>query len=557
MARLPPSCLAGLRALCGAGLWKAQRASLLRAVRLEGRLSLLVGFPLSARLPCSFALSSSLSSRPLPASVSPVSPGLFAEPAFASLSSRLCSTSSSPAAPPAEKSKAADGDFLALVKKLRALTGGVSIGECRKALEASNMDLDEAAVYLRKRGVARAAKAADRVAAEGLIAVAALPVSEETLSPAGDGQTGTVVCLLELNSETDFVSKSPRFIALARAAARAAATAASRTSVCGTGAAQAGVTGDRQAAAGQADAKALSAFVIEAAKASFVDPEDFREAGLGEAFLQQGRRDEGDTCGASPSPCAAASGGAAGQQNTLEDVMVLLTQQFGEKLQISRVENVSVSSSAASASLSCCPPGSPSFPEEAAGWYVHGQVAEGVGRAAAVVVLDWRQKRDVESGAALEAACAKGKRAAVAALARLIAMQAVATRPRYVRLSDISEAEIENERSILRASVAHQFSSAASAPPEKMEKAVEGRLQAQLKEQTLLEQDFLLASQMETDVLRKNDSGEAGGTAAPQKEKKADNQTSSVKEALRRAAKSLGCEDLDIKDMRLLGIGLS
>jgi elongation factor Ts len=84
-----------------------------------------------------------------------------------------------------------------LVKTLRQKTGA-PILECKKALDAEDGDLERAVDYLRKSGVAAAAKRSGVTATEGLVAVA---VSE-------DGRRGVVV---ELNSETDFVARNSMF----------------------------------------------------------------------------------------------------------------------------------------------------------------------------------------------------------------------------------------------------------------------------------------------------------------------------------------------------------
>lgn len=83
------------------------------------------------------------------------------------------------------------------VKDLREKTG-VGMMECKKALEENGGDLEKAILWLRERGMSRAAKKADRVAAEGVVEVL---VNE-------DQNAGVV---LELNCETDFVSKNDDF----------------------------------------------------------------------------------------------------------------------------------------------------------------------------------------------------------------------------------------------------------------------------------------------------------------------------------------------------------
>ena len=82
-----------------------------------------------------------------------------------------------------------------LVKELREKTGAGML-DCKKALEATNGNIDEAIDWLREKGISKAAKKADRIAAEG---VAAIKI---------DGNTAAVV---EVNSETDFVAKNDEF----------------------------------------------------------------------------------------------------------------------------------------------------------------------------------------------------------------------------------------------------------------------------------------------------------------------------------------------------------
>lgn len=82
-----------------------------------------------------------------------------------------------------------------MVKELRERTG-VGMMDCKAALNETNGDMDAAIDWLRKKGLSKAAKKADRVAAEGLVGVSA------------DGKVGTVV---EVNSETDFVARNEKF----------------------------------------------------------------------------------------------------------------------------------------------------------------------------------------------------------------------------------------------------------------------------------------------------------------------------------------------------------
>ncbi|MHA6299106.1 translation elongation factor Ts [Devosia sp. CAU 1758] len=83
----------------------------------------------------------------------------------------------------------------ALVKQLRDSTG-VGMMDCKKALAETNGDMEAAVDWLRTRGLAKAAKKADRVAAEGLVGVAT---------------AGTKAAVVEVNSETDFVARNEQF----------------------------------------------------------------------------------------------------------------------------------------------------------------------------------------------------------------------------------------------------------------------------------------------------------------------------------------------------------
>jgi elongation factor Ts len=90
----------------------------------------------------------------------------------------------------------------ALVKDLREKSGA-GMMDCKKALQETGGDLDAAVDWLRTKGLSKAAKKADRAAAEGLVAG----------KIAGDGKSGVLV---EFNAETDFVAKNDSFQAAAR-----------------------------------------------------------------------------------------------------------------------------------------------------------------------------------------------------------------------------------------------------------------------------------------------------------------------------------------------------
>ena len=82
-----------------------------------------------------------------------------------------------------------------MVKELREKTGA-GMMDCKKALTETNGDMDKAIDYLREKGIAKAAKKGDRIAAEGLTYVVA---------------EGNNAVILEVNSETDFVAKNEAF----------------------------------------------------------------------------------------------------------------------------------------------------------------------------------------------------------------------------------------------------------------------------------------------------------------------------------------------------------
>ncbi len=99
--------------------------------------------------------------------------------------------------------------FTALdVKKLREMTN-VGMMDCKKALQATDGDMDKAVDWLREKGLAKAAKKADRIAAEGVAYAAVI-----------DG----VGVVIEVNSETDFAAKTDAFMDLVKNLATVVAT---------------------------------------------------------------------------------------------------------------------------------------------------------------------------------------------------------------------------------------------------------------------------------------------------------------------------------------------
>ena len=82
-----------------------------------------------------------------------------------------------------------------LVKELREKTGAGML-DCKKALEANNGDINASIDWLREKGISKAAKKADRIAAEGIAAILT---------------KGNKAVVIEVNSETDFVAKNEEF----------------------------------------------------------------------------------------------------------------------------------------------------------------------------------------------------------------------------------------------------------------------------------------------------------------------------------------------------------
>jgi elongation factor Ts len=88
----------------------------------------------------------------------------------------------------------------ALVKELREKTGA-GMMDCKKALQETDGDMDQAIDFLRKKGLSAAAKKADRIAAEGVVA---------------EFSADNVGAIAEINSETDFVAKNEDFLSFTK-----------------------------------------------------------------------------------------------------------------------------------------------------------------------------------------------------------------------------------------------------------------------------------------------------------------------------------------------------
>ena len=96
------------------------------------------------------------------------------------------------------------------VKNLREMTG-VGMMDCKKALAASDGDMDKAVEYLREKGLAASAKKAGRIAAEGM---------------AYAGVINGVGVVVEVNAETDFVGKNEKFVEFVKGVAATVAAQA-------------------------------------------------------------------------------------------------------------------------------------------------------------------------------------------------------------------------------------------------------------------------------------------------------------------------------------------
>jgi elongation factor Ts len=248
----------------------------------------------------------------------------------------------------------------ALVKDLREKTGA-GMMDCKNALSETAGDIEAAIDWLRKKGLAKAAKKSGRVAAEGLVGVAI------------EANFGVVV---EVNSETDFVARNDDFQALVRGVLAVAIDKG------------AGVD-------------------IEAIKASHYP------------------------------------GGG-----TVEEAISNAIATIGENMTLRRAHGLHVA-------------------HGAIGTYVHGQIADGLGRIGVLVALE-----------------STGDRDALVALGRQVAMHVAAASPIALNGEGIDAATIAREKAVLA-------DKNAGKPPHVLEKIVESGLKTYFKEVCLLDQAFV------------------------------------------------------------------
>lgn len=408
-------------------------------------------------------------------------------------------------------------------------------------------------MYLRKRGIARgSSKPVHRDRKDGLISITTLST-----------ENYLVASLVEVNSETDFVSRHPRFVAFTELVGRAlakllSAACRSATTEAGPGKGSSvpsisssafsllreGEGGGRMVkekrGSGEREEKEENATLLEALKDVQISSDGLKEIGVvggglcieptassqppaGSASKHEGADSASrlfqTSDGGNASPASSASlsppartSTAEGTTMSIRDVLSLLSQQFGEQIDVSRCAGLSIPMGQTASQDSPSVEedgGKPIFSYYAVGSYIHNKISEkNVGRSGALVVLKWMSSKkslldnriEESSSLILDDKLADNTiQKKMQFLARLLAMQCIATRPRFLRYSDIDSHLLEMEKQIIRDSLLAKGEGCAlsAAPPDVLEKAVKGRLSSLLKEQILLEQEFLLSSQLE------------------------------------------------------------
>jgi len=249
----------------------------------------------------------------------------------------------------------------ALVKDLREKTGA-GMMDCKHALSETDGDIESAIDWLRKKGLAKAAKKSGRVAADGLVGVAI------------EANFGVVV---EVNAETDFVARNDDFQSLVRG---------------------------------------VLAVAID--KGAGVDAEAIKGAHY--------------------------PGGG-----TVDEAIANAIATIGENMTLRRAEGVHVA-------------------HGAIGHYVHGQIADGLGRIGVLVALE-----------------STGSHDALIALGRQIAMHIAAASPIALNSAGIDPAVVAREKNVLA-------DKNAGKPPHVLEKIVESGLKTYYKEVCLVDQAFVI-----------------------------------------------------------------
>ena len=254
-----------------------------------------------------------------------------------------------------------------MVKELREATGA-GMMDCKKALSECNGDMDEAANWLREKGISKSAKKESRIAAEGLANIYV---------------DGNKAVILEVNSETDFVSKNEEFKAM-------------------------------------------------------IDE-------IGNAILNSDAKTMDDALALKSS------------EGTIQDLIVAKVAKIGEKLSFRRFEVIEKTDS------------------DFFGTYLH------MGGKIAVVV--------VTEGASEE-------------VAKDVAMQAAAMKPKYVFVEDVPADVVEEEKKVLKEQAMHE-----GKPAEIAEKMVLGRINKFYKEICLTKQAFVKDGDIDVETYVKNNKG--------------------------------------------------
>ncbi|TCK97925.1 translation elongation factor Ts (EF-Ts) [Natranaerovirga hydrolytica] len=249
-----------------------------------------------------------------------------------------------------------------MVKELREKTGA-GMMDCKKALTKNDGDMEKSVEFLREKGLAAAAKKADRVAAEGLVKAY---ISDDAKKAA----------IVEVNSETDFVAKNEDF----------------------------------------------QNFVTDVAEQAINTNATDIDAFLEEKWL----RDE---------------------SKLVKDILVEKISVIGENLSIRRFEKFESDNG---------------FIES----YIHGE-----GRIGVIVELETETNSD-----------------AIKEAARNLAMQIAAIAPKYISKDEVSQDYIEKEREILKQQAVNENP---DKPENIIDKMIIGRLQKQLKEVCLLDQQYV------------------------------------------------------------------
>lgn len=272
----------------------------------------------------------------------------------------------------------------ALVKELREKTG-VGMMDCKKALAENAGDIEASIDWLRAKGLSKAAKKADRAAAEGLVAVAVA------------GVRGAVI---EFNSETDFVARNETF------------------------------------------QKAAAAFAQKA-----LDAKGDHEALLA-ATLPEG--------------------------GTVQESTTQLIATIGENMTLRRSAYLEVGAGVVTP-------------------YVHGQVADGLGRIGVLVALE-----------------SAGQTAALEDIAKKIAMHVAATNPLAVSDTEVPAEAIARERAVYEEQV-KEDPKMAGKPENVLKGVVEGRIRKFLEEVVLTKQKLVMAPDQTVEAWVKAAEKDAGG----------------------------------------------